>query len=76
MNKAAGDTPSINVDFAQYVYKSEFEKHKKENEKEFAKIWEELENKQKENDKENKDKNEGKENKNMDNLVNENKKEK
>ena len=43
MNKAAGDTPSINVDFAQYVYKSEFEKHKKENEKEFAKIWEELE---------------------------------
>ena len=36
----------------------------------------EEENKQKENDKENKDKNEGKENKNMDNLVNENKKEK
>ena len=41
MNKTDG-TP-INVDFSQYVYKSEFEKHKKENEKEFAKIWEELE---------------------------------
>ena len=43
MNKAGGDSPSINIDFTQYVSKSDFEKHKKENEKEFGKIWEELE---------------------------------
>ena len=43
MNKAGGDSPSINIDFTQYVNKSDFEKHKRENEKEFAKIWEELE---------------------------------
>jgi len=42
MNKS-GDTPTINVDFSQYVYKSDFEKHKKESENEFAKIWEEIE---------------------------------
>ena len=43
MSKSSGDVPTINVDFSQYVYKSDFEKHKKENEKEFAKIWEEIE---------------------------------
>jgi len=43
MSKAVGDSPSINIDFTQYVNKSDFEKHKRENEKEFAKIWEELE---------------------------------
>ena len=37
------DGPAINIDFSQYVYKSDFEKHKKENEKEFNRIWEELE---------------------------------
>ena len=42
MSKSGVDSPSINVDFSQYVYKSDFEKHKKENEKEFAKIWEEI----------------------------------
>ena len=41
LNKSDG--PSINIDFSQYVNKSDFEKHKKENEKELAKIWEELE---------------------------------
>ena len=43
MSKAGGDSPMINVDFSQYVSKSDFEKHKKENEKEFTKVWEEFE---------------------------------
>ena len=42
MSKSGVDSPTINVDFSQYVYKSDFEKHKRENEKEFAKIWEEI----------------------------------
>ena len=41
--KNKSDGPAINIDFSQYVYKTDFEKHKKENEKEFARIWEELE---------------------------------
>ena len=41
LNKSDG--PAINIDFSQYVYKTDFEKHKKENEKEFNRIWEELE---------------------------------
>ena len=43
MSKAGGDSPMINVDFSQYVSKTDFEKHKKENEKEFTKVWEEFE---------------------------------
>ena len=38
-----GSQPVINVDFSQYVSKGEFEKHKKENEQEFKKIWDEIE---------------------------------
>jgi len=41
LNKSDG--PAINIDFSQYVYKTDFERHKKENEKEFVRIWEELE---------------------------------
>ena len=37
-----GEMPSISVDFSQYVSKFEFEKHKKENDEEFKKIWEEI----------------------------------
>ena len=38
-----GEMPQINIDFTQYVTKLDFEKHKKENEEEFQKIWEEIE---------------------------------
>ena len=44
MNRTGEQSPTINVDFSQYVNKSEFEKHKRENEQEFAKIWEAIEN--------------------------------
>ena len=40
--KDDGKAPIINIDFSQYVSKIDFEKHKKENEDEFKKIWEEL----------------------------------
>ena len=40
--KDDGKAPVINIDFSQYVSKIDFEKHKKENENEFKKIWEEL----------------------------------
>ena len=43
-NKDEGSSqPVINVDFSQYVSKGEFEKHKKENDQEFKKIWDEIE---------------------------------
>jgi len=35
--------PTVNVDFSQYVSKFEFDKHKKENDQEFKKIWDEIE---------------------------------
>ena len=38
-----GEQPVINVDFSKYVSKIDFEKHKKENDEEFKKIWEEIE---------------------------------
>ena len=44
LNKEGGETPTINVDFSQYVSKTDFDKHKKENDEEFRKIWEEIEN--------------------------------
>ena len=44
MNKTGEQSPTINVDFSHYITKSEFEKHKKENEQEFSRIWEEIEN--------------------------------
>ena len=31
LNKEGGETPTINVDFSQYVSKTDFDKHKKEN---------------------------------------------
>ena len=40
----SGEQPIINIDFSQYLSKLDFEKHKKENEQEFHKIWEEIEN--------------------------------
>ena len=40
----SGEQPTINIDFSQYVSKMDFEKHKKENEKEFHRILEEIEN--------------------------------
>ena len=43
LNKEGGETPKINIDFSQYVSKTDFEKHKKENDEEFKKIWEEIE---------------------------------
>ena len=43
LNKEGGDAPKINVDFSQYLTKIDFEKHKKENDEEFKKIWEEIE---------------------------------
>ena len=44
VNKDEGSSqPVINVDFSQYVSKGEFEKHKKENEQEFKKVWDEIE---------------------------------
>ena len=37
-NKDEGEShPVVNVDFSQYVSKSEFDKHKKENDQEFKK---------------------------------------
>ena len=42
-NEKSDDHPTINVDFSQYVSKIDFEKHKKENEQEFRKVWEEIE---------------------------------
>ena len=44
LNRQDGESPKINIDFSQYVSKTDFEKHKKENEQEFHKIWEEIEN--------------------------------
>ena len=38
-----GEQPQINVDFSKYVEKVDFEKHKKENDEEFKKIWDEIE---------------------------------
>ena len=43
LNKEGGESPTINIDFSQYVSKIDFEKHKKENDEEFRKIWEEIE---------------------------------
>jgi hypothetical protein len=43
LNKEGGDAPKINIDFSHYVTKIDFEKHKKENDEEFKKIWEEIE---------------------------------
>ena len=43
LNKEGGETPKINIDFSQYVSKTDFDKHKKENDEEFKKIWEEIE---------------------------------
>jgi hypothetical protein len=43
LNKEGGEAPTINIDFSQYVSKIDFEKHKKENDEEFKKIWEEIE---------------------------------
>ena len=37
------EQPIVNVDFSQYVSKTDFEKHKKENEQEFRKVWDEIE---------------------------------
>ena len=42
--KSGGEAPVINFDGSQYVLKFDFEKYKKENEKEFKKIWDEIEN--------------------------------
>ena len=42
-NEKSEDHPVINVDFSQYVSKIDFEKHKKENDQEFRKVWEEIE---------------------------------
>ena len=43
-NKDEGEShPVVNVDFSQYVSKTEFDKHKKENDQEFKKIWDEIE---------------------------------
>ena len=42
LNNEGGERPTINIDFSQYVSKIDFEKHKKENDEEFKKIWEEL----------------------------------
>ena len=44
MRQDGGEMPSISVDFSQYVSKIDFEKHKKENDEEFKKIWEEIKN--------------------------------
>ena len=42
--KDEGSTqPIVNIDFSQYLSKTDFEKHRKENEQEFKKIWEEIE---------------------------------
>ena len=35
--------PIVDIDFSQYLSKFEFEKHKKQNDEEFKKIWEEIE---------------------------------
>ena len=42
LNRQDGESPKINIDFSQYVSKTDFEKHKKENDEEFKKIWEEI----------------------------------
>ena len=42
LNNEGGERPTINIDFSQYLPKIDFEKHKKENDEEFKKIWEEL----------------------------------
>ena len=42
LNKEGGEAPKITIDFSQYVSKIDFDKHKKENDEEFKKIWEEL----------------------------------
>ena len=36
--------PVIDIDFSKYLPKNEFDKYKKENEKEFKKIWDEIKN--------------------------------
>jgi hypothetical protein len=38
------EQPNIDIDFSHYVTKNDFEKHKKENDIEFKKIWDELKN--------------------------------
>ena len=43
LNQEGGKAPVINLDFSQYLPKAEFEKHKKENDEEFKKIWDEIE---------------------------------
>ena len=40
----SGEQPIINFDSSQYVLKFDFEKYKKENQKEIKKIWDEIEN--------------------------------
>ena len=44
LSKSGGDSPVINFDSTQFVIKSDFDKYKKEIEKEFKKIWDEIEN--------------------------------
>ena len=39
----SGEQPKVDVDLSDYISKIEFERHKKENEQEFRKIWEEIE---------------------------------
>ena len=43
LNQESGKAPVINLDFSKYLQKDEFEKHKKENDEEFKKIWDEIE---------------------------------
>ena len=38
------EQPNLDIDFSHYVLKNDFEKHKKETDIEFKKIWEELKN--------------------------------
>ncbi len=42
-NEKSDEQPVINVDLSGYVSKIDFEKHKKENDQEFKKVWEEIE---------------------------------
>ena len=43
LNRQEGEAPVINIDFSKYVTKIDFDKHKKENDEEFKKIWDEIE---------------------------------
>ena len=40
--ESSGEQPKINIDFSEYVSKTEFKKHESENNKEFKKIWDEI----------------------------------